>query len=81
MSYSDSEKIGQKIIEAINVIALSPATVGRVLANTNGPMKYRVYQIVRAVIAVWQVDVKHDQINKEDEEIYNWVKGLDNGKH
>lgn len=78
--YAESEKIGRKILDALNVISLSPQMVGKVLAESNGPMKYRVYQIVRSIITVWEIDVKHNQVDSEHEEIYNWVKGLGNGE-
>jgi hypothetical protein len=51
------------------------------LAESQGPMRYRVYQIVRSIITVWQIDVQHNQMDPEHKEIYDWVKGLDNGKH
>ena len=79
--YEESEKIGRKILDALNVITLSPQMVGKVLAQSQGPMKYRVYQIVRSIITVWQIEVKHEQMDRAHREIYEWVKGLDNGKH
>lgn len=74
-----SEQIGKKILEMLNVITLSPQMVGKVLAESQGPMKYRVYQIVRSIITVWEIDVKHNQVDPEHQEIYDWVKGINNG--
>jgi len=80
-SMKNSEQIGKRILEILNVITLSPQMVGKVLAESQGPMKYRVYQIVRSIVTVWQIEVKHEQMDSEHQEIYDWVKGIDNGKH
>lgn len=81
MSYSDSEKAASKILSALDVLRLSPVVVGQILARSEGSMKYRVYLVVRAIVATWEIDIKHNQdYQKEHKEIYEWVKGLrDNG--
>lgn len=79
--YDESERIARKILDALNVITLSPVMVGKVLAQTKGPMRYRIYQIVKSIITVWEIEVQHNHLDPESEEIYNWVKGLGNGKH
>lgn len=79
--YAESEKVARKILDALNVMALSPEMVGKVLAETQGPMKYRIYKIVRSIILMWEIEVKHERESPENKEIYDWVKGLHNGKH
>lgn len=78
--YEESERSGRKILDLLSNIMLSPTMVAKVLANANGPMRIRVWQVVKAIIVMWEIDIKHEQVSAEHREIYEWVKGLNNGR-
>lgn len=77
-TYRITEKAAAKIADSLSHVGVNTDILANMLSKQPGVIQFRIWKIIRALIANWKIDAKYQQYDPQYVEIYKWAERVDN---